>query len=91
MTYSGPSVAQRARPVLLRGKLAEDDGSPAGAGRTVSFRLGTQTCIGTTDATGTASCSILVNQTAGPKALTLSFAGDAFYLPSTRSASLVVI
>ena len=43
------------------------------AGRTITIMLGSgstaQTCTGTTDATGTASCSILVNQPLGPGTL----------------------
>lgn len=90
LTYTGPSVALRGKPVVLRGRLSEDDGSPPGAGRTVSFRLGTQACSGAADATGAASCTIVVNQTAGPKALVVTFGGDAYYTSSTVSAALVV-
>ncbi len=64
------------------------------AGRTITIMLGSgstgQTCTGTTDATGTASCSILVNQPLGPGTVAAGFAGDALYLPSSNSASTIL-
>lgn len=90
LTFEGAGAAFRGRPVALRAKLVEDDGRPVDAGRPVRFQLGTQSCVGVTDATGGARCTIVVNQTAGTKWLSLGFAGDPFYLPSAASASVVV-
>lgn len=70
-------------------RLLEDDGSPAGAGRSVNFELGTQTCTGATDATGTASRSLVVNQSSGPKSLLLDFSGDAYAIWPTSPRSAV--
>ncbi|MGZ4411664.1 MAG: Ig domain-containing protein, partial [Gaiellaceae bacterium] len=79
--------------VVLSGVLKEDDTTPI-AGRTLTMILGSggsaQTCTGTTDGTGTASCSILVNQPVGPQPVSSAFAGDTFYLPSSGSDSVVV-
>ena len=59
-------------------------------GKTVTIALGGQSCSGVTDATGTATCSILIAQAAGTYALTASFAGSDPFLPSTASSTFVV-
>jgi hypothetical protein len=62
----------------------------------VTFTLGSgitaQTCTDlATDALGKAECTILnVNQPLGPNTLTADFAGDAYYLPSTATRSVIV-
>jgi hypothetical protein len=79
--------------VVLSGVLKEDGTTPIG-GRTLTMTLGSggsaQTCTGTTDGSGAASCSILVNQPVGPQPVSAAFAGDTFYLPSSGSDSVVV-
>ena len=60
----------------------------------MTFTLGSggsaQTCTGVTDGTGSASCSITVHQAPGTTPIAAAFAGDAFYLASTASSSIVV-
>jgi hypothetical protein len=57
----------------------------------VDFTLGAQGCSGTTLATGVASCTLVVNSPLGSAIpITAKFAGDAFYLPSSTSATAVV-
>jgi uncharacterized repeat protein (TIGR01451 family) len=59
--------------------------SGIGGSRTVTFTLGgTDTCSGTTDPSGNASCSLTPHVT-GSQPLVASFAGDTYYLPSSRS------
>ena len=93
LTYTGPTVIANGAPVTLTGVLLEDGVVPI-AGRTVSFTLGTgasaQTCAGLTDATGKAVCTIpVVNQPLGANTVVARFLGDAFYLPSSASATVV--
>ncbi len=95
LTYTGPARIANDEPVELSAKLTEDDPTPV-AGRTVNLTLGTgasqQACSGTTDASGIARCTILdVDQPLNDAAevpLTVVFAGDAFYLPSTATGTL---
>ena len=72
----------------------KEDGIVAIAGRTITITLGSgstaQTCNGTTDATGTVSCSILVNQPLGPGTVAASFTGDALYLQSSNSTATIL-
>ena len=64
------------------------------AARAADDKLGESTVIlsmgdllGVTDATGKAACVITpVNQPLGPGAVSDTFAGDSFYLPSSSSA-----
>ena len=92
-TYTGPTVIANGANTTFSAVLRED-GIVAIAGRTITITLGsgstTQTCNGTTDATGTVSCSILVNQTLGPGTVAAGFTGDAFYLPSSNGAATIL-
>jgi len=71
-----------------------DTGSaaPNPAGQTVTFTLGSQSCQGTTDSSGVASCSLgsVSGSTLGPKTLTASFSGDSYYTGSSASGNVIV-
>ena len=73
----------------LSGVLREDDGTPI-AGRILTLRLGPQSCTDDTDASGYASCTITVTQPLGPTTASATFAGDAYYLPSSDSESALI-
>ena len=90
LVYTGSAHAANGRPYTLSGNLKEDGTTPI-AGRTVTFTLGSgataQSCTGTTDAAGDASCTLAsVNQPDAPTIpATAVFAGDAYYLPASAS------
>jgi hypothetical protein len=93
-TYTGPTLIANGQPATLSGVLMEDGTTPI-SGRTLTLTIGTgggaQSCTGTTDGTGSASCPIAsVNQPLGPGTVSAAFAGDAFYLPSSASANTIV-
>ena len=84
VSYTGPLVIDAGQPVTLQGQLVEESGPVAVEGRALRLDLGSQSCTGTTDATGRATCVIADVTTAlGPQPLGASFAGDAFYEPSS--------
>ncbi|HEY3837208.1 MAG TPA: sialidase family protein, partial [Bryobacteraceae bacterium] len=56
-------------------------------GETIMFTIGSQSCSNTTDSTGLASCSINLNQTAGPYTVKAKFAGTNSYNGSSDSKS----
>lgn len=56
----------------------------------VSFSLGSQTCDGTTDLNGVASCEIKINQASGSTTVTATFAGDAQFAASSSSHSFTI-
>jgi hypothetical protein len=89
-TYTGPTVIAQGLPVTLSGHLEEDTPVPI-AGRTLTLRLGTQSCTGVTNAGGDASCTIaVVTVPLGSQPLAAEFAGDAYYLPSSDTATAIV-
>ena len=69
-------------------------GSPAPdpAGQTITFTLGGQSCNGTTDSNGVASCALasVSGSALGPKTLTASFTGDSYYTGSSASGNVIV-
>ncbi|MBX7554130.1 choice-of-anchor P family protein [Streptomyces sp. NPDC004232] len=95
VAYTGPGKVANGARVTMSGVLKEDGITPI-AGRTVTIALGSgaaqQTCTGTTDTAGTASCAISVmNQLLTDSAtlpVTVKFAGDAYYRPSTGEATV---
>jgi hypothetical protein len=92
-TYTGPTVIANGVNTTFSAELKEDGVVPI-SGRTISITLGTgvtaQTCNGTTNASGVATCTIQVNQPFGAGTVVAKFAGDAFYLPSSASANTVI-
>ena len=93
LIYTGPVAASAGNPVTLTAVLGEDGVTPIAA-RTVILTLGSgasaQTCSATTSSSGVASCSITVTQALGPIPLTVSFAGDSFYVSAAVNGSVVV-
>jgi hypothetical protein len=71
-----------------------DPGSPAPNpdGQTITFTIGGQSCHGTTDATGSASCLIpsVSSAALGPQTMKAIFAGDAYYTSSSASGQALV-
>jgi len=94
LSYTGDTLIANGGTATLSGVLKEDGTTPI-AGRTVSFTLGTgasaQSCNGTTNASGAASCTVSpVSQPLGPGTVAASFAGDGFYLPASASANTLL-
>lgn len=91
LTYTGDTTVANAEPARLAAKLTEDDGAPV-AGRSVQLNLGAQSCVDTTDAQGTAECTIAsVDQPLNATAtvpVTATFTGDQFYEPSSTSTTV---
>jgi len=90
IAYTGGTTSDFDDPVIVSARLSEDGVAPL-AGRNLTFTLaGTDTCTAITDASGSAVCTITPSEPAGTYPLVVSFAGDAFYLPSTASIPFVV-
>jgi Domain of unknown function (DUF1906) len=95
VAYAGPASVANGAPAKMSAKLTEADGKPVGD-RPVSLTLGSgasaQTCKGTTDAQGQASCTIdPVKQPLTADAtvpVTVEFAGDAGYNASKATATV---
>ncbi len=101
-TYIGPTVIlQGGGGVTLKAQFVEDgandddgDGGPFTAfpsGQTITLSLGSQSCTDTTDPSGIAECSVVFNGALGPQPLVASFAGDAYYLPSSDTSKTAIV
>ncbi len=90
-TYTGPTVIlQGASGVKLEGKLLEEGVVPI-SGRTLTLKLGSQSCTATTGANGVASCTLAFTGALGGQPLAAVFAGDAFYLPSSDTTKAATV
>lgn len=90
--YTGRTVILQGQPLTLTAQLLEHPGVPI-AGRTMTIALAGQTCTtGPTDASGNASCTLasVAAPALGPQQVTASFAGDAYYLPSSETVNVIV-
>ena len=92
LTYTGPTVIlQGASGVTLSARLLEDGTSPpVPSGQSITLSVGGQSCTGTTGSAGNASCIVTFVGALGPEPISAIFAGDAYYLPSSDTASAIV-
>ncbi len=58
--------------------------------KAVTLTLGAQSCVGTSDSTGVAPCTLVPKGAAGNYSASASFAGDATFQASSASAPFVV-
>src|SRR5579862_2755280 len=90
VSYTGPVTADYHDSLTATATLTDPDGGAPIAGKSVTFTLGIgDTCSGTTNASGIASCTITPHQT-GTKNLVASFAGDVDYLSSSDTKSFTI-
>ncbi len=89
LTYTGDTSKDYNDTATLSANLVDRNNSPI-ANQTVNFAAGSQTCAGTTDASGNASCQITVNQSPGSYPITANFPGTSSYIPSQATSSLMV-
>jgi len=89
---NGANIPVSGGNATLSANLTEDGTTPI-ANRTLVLTLGTHTCSSATDAGGNASCTVSGLNNAvdlGPQIETASFAGDAFYQPSSDALNVIV-
>jgi hypothetical protein len=92
-TYTGPTSVTAGSSATLSAELTSS-GSGLN-GQTVTITLGTgrsaQSCTGTTNSSGAASCTIAnVDQISGSVAVTVSYTGNGYYASSSNSTSVSV-
>jgi hypothetical protein len=90
LTYTGATTGDYHDPVTLSAILTLSGTSAGVAGQTITFTLGTQNCMGVTDATGAASCDLTLNQIPGPYTVMANFAGSGLFQASSASASFTI-
>jgi hypothetical protein len=90
LTYSGATTADFNDAVTLKATLDNSATSTGLAGQTLVFTLGTQSCSGTTDASGEASCLLTPTQDPGSYTVKVDYAGNTQYASSTTSTSFTI-
>lgn len=93
LTYTGPTVIlQGASGVTLSGQLLEDGTTaPVPSGQAIVLSVGGQSCTGFTDSAGDASCTLTFSGPLGPEPISATFAGDAYYLPSSDTGKTAIV
>jgi PKD domain/Bacterial Ig-like domain (group 3) len=88
--YTGPLSSNPSKTITLAANVVDEYGE-AVAERKVTFVLGGQTAIGTTDSSGNASVNLKLSQKPGSYPLTATFAaGDPKYNDSADSGTFVI-
>jgi hypothetical protein len=92
-TPSSPTLLANGQPATFSTTLKED-GTTLISARSVTITMGSgagsNSCTGTTNKSGTATCTIVVNQPLGPNTVAANFSGDAFYRPASDTEAVVV-
>ncbi len=95
--YTGTTSVTNGGSATLSGVLTTSEPSPGTdvGGQTVTFTLGSgsalQSCSGTTNASGAASCTITdVNQTSGTVGISAGYSGNIYYQSSTAASTATV-
>jgi uncharacterized repeat protein (TIGR01451 family) len=92
VTYTGPTNGDYHDVAMVSARLTDDSLNPL-SGKTIHFTLnGTETCSGTTDGSGNASCPITPGEAAGPYTLKAAFtdASDPVYAVSDTNVGFTV-
>ena len=94
VTYTGPTTLTNGQPTTLSGTLTTNEPAPGTdvSGETVTFTIGSgssaQSCTGTTNANGSASCTVSdVNQTSGNVPVSTTFGGDNTYYSGSSTST----
>ena len=84
-----PGGGIQGQPVTVVASLVDISASPAApiSGQPVSFAIGNAGCSGSTDSSGSASCSLTPAQSSGLATLSASFAGTSQFAPASASTS----
>src|SRR5260370_540999 len=90
LVYQGDTSADYHDPVNLAAILKDQTNRHPIPNPTVQFTLRSQTCTATTNASGVASCTLVLDQCGGSYTVKADFAGFTLYKPSTDSKPFTV-
>jgi hypothetical protein len=90
LSYTGALTAHYHDPATVSATLTDPDGGAPIVGKTITFTLGVgDSCSGSTDGSGTASCQITPHQT-GSQPIVASFGPDTDYTSSNTTKSFTI-
>jgi len=90
ITYTGPTSANHGDVVTLSATLVEAGSATPLVGSQVSFAAAAQSCTGTTDGSGHASCNVTINDAPGHYSAIAVFAGDAVHVAKSDTVPFTV-
>ncbi len=90
ITLNSPLTGVYSDEVTLSATLTDDVSGSGISGKTVNFQVSSQSVSGTTDANGTATASLVINQAPGSETYSASYAGGCPYEASNASTTFTV-
>ncbi len=91
LVYNGAISSDYNDPATVSATLTDSETGAPIPGASVVFTLnGSESCVATTNAAGTASCSITPQEAPGGYTVTASYGGDATHQPSSTTAAFTV-
>jgi hypothetical protein len=90
LTYTGGTSRDYHDTVTVSGHLMDTTTSAPLASKPITFTIGAQSCMASTNGSGDASCSITLSQIPGPYTVSASFAGDTVYAASSDSKAFII-
>jgi hypothetical protein len=90
LTYVGDTTGEFQASASLAASLVDPKTGNGIVGDPITFTLGVQSCTATTNASGLAQCSVILQQRPGTYTVTVDFPGDTVFGPATASASFTI-
>ncbi|HEY5196800.1 MAG TPA: protease pro-enzyme activation domain-containing protein, partial [Solirubrobacteraceae bacterium] len=90
ITYTGPSNANHGDTISLSATLDEAGSTTPLVGSQISFATHGESCDGTTDGSGHASCNVTINDAPGHYAAIAAFAGDSVHVAKSDTEPFTV-
>jgi len=91
LTYQGDTAGQYSDPVILEAELIDMATQMPIPGKLISFVIGSQSATATTDSTGIASTSIILDQPASAYTVAATFETDGEYFGSNDSQAFTIL
>jgi kumamolisin len=90
VSYTGATSATEGKSATLAATLTDHGTTHGLSGRTIKFTVGAESCEATTNATGGASCSVLIGDVAGTYTVGAKFNGDVAYASASTTHAFTV-
>ncbi|MFN0180245.1 MAG: Ig-like domain-containing protein [Gemmatimonadales bacterium] len=90
LAYHGATTADFHDPASLSATLTRQRDGVAVSGAGLVFTLGSQSCTAVTNSNGTAACTVIPGDPAGPSTVTVAFAGDTQRVGANASAAFTI-
>jgi hypothetical protein len=90
LTYTGSTSRDYHDIATVSGHLTDTGTTSPLSSKSITFTIGTQSCVASTNGSGDASCTITLSQIPGPNSVSASFTGDTVYAGSSDSKPFTI-